>query len=324
MKALIAIDGSPESAAAVETAAHLTWPDDARIDVLTVVPAHVVYAIDPWPGMAPAEDDDLRDRFESDGRRLVLTAVRRLLDAGVPARPRIRMGRAATEIEAAAEEIDADLLILGARGHGMLERAVLGSVSGEVVDRVHRPVLVARRETAARVLIGTDGSVEAIGALSLVARSGLFARAAIEVVHATDVHPTAWLGLVPGDAVFATEAYGRVMDETRHHAVEVVDAAVDLLRAHGQDPTSAVLEGPAAHAIVEEAKRWDADVVVVGARGRGTVERLLLGSTARSLLHHAPASVLIVPGTAVRRREVRKPDRSLDRAFGRVAVAGLA
>ena len=59
-----------------------------------------------------------------------------------------------------------------------------------------------------------------------------------------------------------------------------------------------VHEGQAAAAIVEEARTWNADLVVVGTRGNGLLKRLLLGSTARSVLHHAAASVLIARRTS--------------------------
>ena len=169
-----------------------------------------------------------------------------------------------------------------------------------------------------------EAADESMAAVAFVGRSRLFGRSEIEVVHATDVHPAAWLGLTPGDAVFATDAYARVMDEARRHAAEVTGSAVDLLAAQGLAATSAVLEGSAAHALVDEASRWSADLVVVGARGRGAIERLLLGSTARSVLHHATASVLIVPSLTARldREAERVPERRSEPA--QMAMPALA
>ena len=70
-------------------------------------------------------------------------------------------GRAATVILEEAERTSAELIIVGARDHGAIERVLLGSVSAEVVDHAHCPVLVARRPTAWRVLVATDGSPDA-------------------------------------------------------------------------------------------------------------------------------------------------------------------
>jgi nucleotide-binding universal stress UspA family protein len=58
--------------------------------------------------------------------------------------------------------------------------------------------------------------------------------------------------------------------------------------------TTGVLRGSPARAIVDEAKDWDADLIVVGSHGYGFLERVLLGSVSGSVLHHAPCSVLVV------------------------------
>ena len=76
------------------------------------------------------------------------------------------------------------------------------------------------------------------------------------------------------------------------------------LRADDLAASTVTVEGPAAAAILHEAKSWRADLVVVGTRGNGLLKRLLLGSTARSVLHHADASVLITKPT---RNAVREP-----------------
>ena len=81
------------------------------------------------------------------------------------------------------------------------------------------------------------------------------------------------------------------------------------LRADGLAASTVTVEGPAAAAIVDEAKSWRADLVVVGTRGNGLLKRLLLGSTARSVLHHADASVLITRPT---RSAVREPASTID------------
>ncbi len=101
------------------------------------------------------------------------------------------------------------------------------------------------------------------------------------------------MGFTPGDAAFAVDPYVSVVDEGRVRGDEVTSAAATLLRSDGLDASTVVHEGPAAAAIVQEARTWNADLVVVGTRGNGLMKRLLLGSTARSVLHHAAASVLI-------------------------------
>ena len=64
-----------------------------------------------------------------------------------------------------------------------------------------------------------------------------------------------------------------------------------------------VRRGAAVDAIASEADEWRADLIVVGSQGKGFVDRLLIGSTAESLLERLPASLLIVP--VARRRPQR-------------------
>lgn len=63
---------------------------------------------------------------------------------------------------------------------------------------------------------------------------------------------------------------------------------------HGRLKTE-VLEGPAAEAILKVAKTRQNDLIVMGARGLGTLSGILLGSQSQKVLHHAPCPVLVVP-----------------------------
>ena len=66
------------------------------------------------------------------------------------------------------------------------------------------------------------------------------------------------------------------------------------------DLTTQIGVGAPEQILIEEAKEWNADLVVVGSHGRGFWGRMLLGSTTDALVHHAPCSVLVV----------RQPNRS--------------
>ena len=60
--------------------------------------------------------------------------------------------------------------------------------------------------------------------------------------------------------------------------------------------SSKILRGHAPQAIVESAREWNADLIVIGSHGYGFWSRALLGSVSNSVVHHAPCSVLIVRG----------------------------
>ncbi len=299
MKALIAIDGSVESSLAIDTADTLAWPPGSVIEVLTVLPTDTELYGGPWTDVGFIQPDGLRERLAVERAELLEQVAARLRRPAVDVVTRIRVGRAASVIVDTADELRADLIVLGARSHGTIERAMLGSVSAEVIDQAHCAVLVARCSSVSRILVGTDGSTEAMSAVGLVGRSGLFRAATTRVLHATDVHPYWWLGAVPADTAIRAETLDTVSDLAYERATQVTNGAADDLRAAGLEVSTSVREGPASAAIIDEAKRWRADLVVVGTRGHGLVKRLLLGSTARSVLNHVEASVLITRSTPV-------------------------
>ena len=190
MKALLAIDGSAESAYGLETAASLVWPAGAELLVLTVLPSEADRYGGLWgAGVAYVPGVDVHDDPRTDRTNLLERAAARLRRPGLELTTRLIEGRAASVIVDTARENGADLIIVGARGHGAIEEAFLGSVSAEVVDKAHCAVLVARRPSAGRILIGTDGSDVAMSAAEFLGGCGLFGKSQVRVVHALDVIP---------------------------------------------------------------------------------------------------------------------------------------
>jgi nucleotide-binding universal stress UspA family protein len=294
MKALLAIDGSAESDLAVRTAAALHWPFGSRVDIITVHPTSAEVFGTSWPTLAYAPPTYLWDQLVQERREFINAAAVSLRQDDVEVETHVIEGRPASVIVDEAERRNVDLIILGARGLDAVERVLLGSVSAEVVDRAHCPVLVARRPTASHLVIATDDSCDARLAVDFVATSGLFAGATTSVVDAVDVPAAWWLGFSPTDATLATRVYDDVVADGRHQGEAVVANAAARLRVAGFEPSTKAEEGAAVPVILEEAVRQGADVIVMGTRGHGLLQRLVIGSTARRVLHQAPMSVLIV------------------------------
>jgi nucleotide-binding universal stress UspA family protein len=138
-KILIATDGSDEAREAVDFGLELADEHAAQ-----VVFVHVAPAVDVVPtsgfGMTGAVPHELTDYDWSP-----LTDARALAEErGVEARTQMLRGETADEIVAYADTIDADLIVVGSRGHGTLASALLGSVSRGVLREARRPVLIVR------------------------------------------------------------------------------------------------------------------------------------------------------------------------------------
>jgi nucleotide-binding universal stress UspA family protein len=142
-----------------------------------------------------------------------------------------------------------------------------------------------------RILVATDGSPCSEGALEHVASRPWPDGSQIEI--ATVIHTR--LPLVPDPFLGGAAAHVTALEEDRQRAPERVRWAEQALgQLRGVTLSSTILEGVPAHALLEEAARWQPDLIVVGSHGYGAAESVLLGSVSQALAHQAPCSVEII------------------------------
>lgn len=293
MKILLAIDGSDASMTAVSVANGLTLPADSTVELLTVI-AEDTWTHGPWPAALVIQSPAALEQSIADVRTRLEMIAADLAADGRTIRTNVRHGRPASEIVLEAGRFGADLIVVGARGHSAVERLVIGSVSSEVVDEAHCPVLVVRRPGLARVLVATDGSPDGDLAADFVGTSGIFGDPAVKVLSVVDPGMPWWTGLSPVDGMVAADTYASVCDAAERHALEVARTTAERLGSEHIVAEAHPRGGEVGSTIVAEAGAWHADVVVLGTRGHGLLHRALVGSTSRHVLHHAPMSVLIV------------------------------
>jgi len=139
------------------------------------------------------------------------------------------------------------------------------------------------------IIVGVDGSPASKVAADWAARDAAMRHVPLTLVH---VLPEPMIGMWPGpmlldDYTSWQEAQGRrILDEIRH----VVDRAIRDHQPVGVDQRSYV--GAAIPTLVDLSK--DADMMVVGCRGRSAIKRRLLGSVSTGLLHHAHCPVAVI------------------------------
>ena len=294
MRVLLAVDGSTASDRAAALVANLSWPIGSTISVLTAYPGTA--AMFSAPGMVMAADviQETEDAMTAEAQRMVAAVARRFSTPDISVETQVLRERAATAIlDQAAGNFD--LIVLGNRGRGPFESAVLGSVSAEVATASRHPVLIARRDRIKRILLGVDGSDGSAAAVEVVRRWSILHGAQVQVLSVADTD-TEWNPLLQDPALQEAHLAARTKLHERHEMLAKETAA--SLRSAGIRAEEAVQDGSPAHQLVEAAVNWDADLVVVGHHGQGGLERLLVGSVARSVLYHAPCSVLVVPQAA--------------------------
>ena len=144
-----------------------------------------------------------------------------------------------------------------------------------------------------KILLAVDGSVYSDAAIDSVAQRPWPRGTEIKVITAVEM-PTV-IGMEPWAT--SPDYFEQLELAIRATAKEVIDGALQKLHAN-PDKTlniiTEIIQGPPRQVIVEEADHWNADLIVMGSRGLGAWNRLLLGSVSSGVIHHAKCSVEVV------------------------------
>jgi nucleotide-binding universal stress UspA family protein len=244
-----------------------------------------VHPFEPFPLRGMRTDIEALARQEA---RVVLDA--QLAEAGVQARvivtPDTSPGRGLHRI---ADDLEADLVVIGAPHRGRLGRVVAGDTARAVIQGATRPVLVAQPGTTAPLAggvvgLGYDGSPESHAALDW---AGRFAAAIDATVRVRCVAE-------PPQGFSPSISYGvnwvALAPERHEYAERLVANAVSEL---GDGATGEAIVGVARDELVDLSEQ--VDVLVLGSRGYGAVRRALLGGSSDHAVHAAACPVIVVP-----------------------------
>lgn len=295
MRILLAVDGSVSSDRAAELVSSFQLPPSSLVRIISVRQPYADVLSLAWAtggdGAYAFEDDEQADARHR--REAVERYERLLVHPGLEVEGFVLRGRAASAIVDEAGVMEADLIVLGSRGHGTIATMLLGSTAAEVVDHAPCPVLVARGNTLGAIAFADDGSAPARHAESVLAEWPIFEGHRIHVVTVAEVAVPVAAGFTPGIYDQVLESYTRSVDEARAEVRAESDSAAGRLMAAGRIAEPVALEGDAAAELVRFASERGVGTIVMGTRGHTGLTRLLLGSVARNVLVHAPCSVLI-------------------------------
>lgn len=145
--------------------------------------------------------------------------------------------------------------------------------------------------TYRRILVPVDGSPTANLGLREAIRLAKGQRAGLQLVHVVDQH---YLLMNSAEIGINIE---RLLPALKQGGRRILRRAEALAGRHGVKCSSALLEtfsGPAAEPIVRQAKKWRADLIVLGTHGRRGARRLLMGSDAEQIVRNSPVPVMLV------------------------------
>jgi nucleotide-binding universal stress UspA family protein len=278
MKLLIAVDSATSAEVLVDAVGIRPWPEGTTAHVLSVV-ADMDVPEEVWRKEGYGTRA-VRREMETRGEQITPVA-KRLEEIGIPAEVVVARGDARHLIPFFARKWSSDLIFVRAHVRKDLTHWMLGSVARAVVtgapctvqivrdardDRTHIP------HSGRRVLLATDGSQTSMAAVQALADRPWPIESEFKIVSVEEPWVIKLSGLQPQEAVTNAE--------------QVLAAAG--LQAGGQ-----VRSGNAKEVILEEAREWGADLIVVGSHGRRGFKRFLLGSISEAVAMNAHCSVVV-------------------------------
>ncbi|MBD0708299.1 MULTISPECIES: universal stress protein [unclassified Streptomyces] len=286
---LVGADGSESALRAVETAAREARARGTRLDVV-----HAFM----WPllrvPLGPSPYAPPGSGFREQAQQILDTAVARAraCEPDVEVAGEIIEGEPLTVL--ATRSRSASLVVVASRGVGAFTGLLLGSVAVHLAAHAACPVLVVRgrEQPTGPVLLAVDGSADSDAAVAFAFAEAEARGAGLLAVHA-------WLprtGL--GDLAPFFQGEEAIRDEEQR----VLDKALTAAAARwpGVSFERRLVRGRTREVLLAESA--EAQLVVVGARGRGGFAGLLLGSVSQAMLHHAQCPVVVLRG------ELAEPD----------------
>lgn len=295
MRILLAVDGSDYSLAAVEEAARQPWPEKSELRIVSV--AEILSLT------IPEEWERIFEEHAISNLTQAMTRFGEIAGARTEVSTKLLKGNPKEVLLDEAEDWGADLLIVGTHGYNALERLWLGSVSRAVVARARCSVLIVRRRKvpresggAMRILLAVDGSECGNAAVEEIANRPWPRGSEVYVVSAIHLPfvPTPETRALPNSDYSQLEKAGRSLAEA---AVKNAISRLEESNAARETPLklmSKAIVGHAEETIIETAKSWGADQIVLGSHGYRGIQRFLLGSVSQAVASHAPCSVEIV------------------------------
>lgn len=313
MKILIAYDGSSHADVAIDDLRRAGLPREAEAVVVSVADVWVAPAplseyeaaqtpLDDWTRLRAQWFRQQEAKALEVAQELAHAASQRVLSyfPSWEVRAEFRSGSPAWELIRKADDWQADLLVVGSQGRSALGRLLLGSVSQKVVTEARCSVRVARGsvrepEAPVRVIIGVDGSVYSDVAVNEVARRPWPEGSVVKVISAVRLPfmPTEETRSLPNSYYSQLE---KTENEKAQTAVTKAVARLQGGKATQSGIESEIILGDAREVMLDEAARWEADLIVLGSRGLGGFKRFLLGSVAQGVASYAPCSVEVIHG----------------------------
>jgi len=285
MKLLLAVDGSEQSHEAIRSLAYIRNADTLHIVHVLDVPTPV------YPMMMPEVSQELyktgEHNMREDGTRLLKRVVS-LLPMGIgPVTQHLVMGSPADQIVLLAEQHKVDLILLGTRGLGPIKERLIGSVAHRVLTYAPgaKLILPAPLKALGRILLPLQGAADADRALRFLQQKPFRTLPTMTLFTVLPHTKPPW----PMDTASAEQMEVHAV----HNAQDFLNETAAKLDSLGYRTRVITALGTPVEGILEEARSWNPDLVLVGSRGRHGLTRMVLGSVSHALLHQESYPLMV-------------------------------
>ena len=298
MRLLLAVDSMTTLEILLNEISARSWPRGTEARVLSIVEDEEV-PLETWRehgyGIAA-----VRQEMGRRGEQITALALNRLRAVGIRAELTVMRGNPDLLISFTAGKWSADLIFIRAHNRIDFRNWMLGSVAKRVVDSAPCSVEIVRSpgdvnpfaiNRSMRVLLATDGSDVSLVASQAVAETTWRADTEMKVVS------------VVNPIVYSLEEIGFFRGKRTDRAHRAIGDSMNVLRSTPFEISAEVIAGRTVQGIIDRAKDWHADLIVLGTHRRRGLKRLLLGDTAAAVANRAHCSVRVIRGRVASQSE---------------------
>lgn len=286
MRVVLAVDGSEHANQAAEAVRYLT-----SVKSLTVLHVLDLPRLT-YPMLGPEIAKDLAMTVEqamrAEGERVLKRTMSRLSWHAATVDKRLEEGAPAECILSVAQEVEADLILMGARGLGQIQELMLGSVSHRVVTHASCPVLIIKSPLTdiKKILLPLQDFEDVERVKRFLAKHPFHAQVDITLFTVVPIPRSIFRA-----GVSASESK---IQQALESAETFIDKAVGDLKSTSYSVTGLVGMGAPAETILEQESEAKPDLIAMGVHHPSAVSQVLLGSVSHTVFHRSGGPVLVI------------------------------
>jgi nucleotide-binding universal stress UspA family protein len=252
------------------------YPPQSEHATLETIRDHGKKLLEPWSDIAVKKGVNLKTKMVQDDAHSVAASIVR-----------------------AADNLECDLILMGTQGREGFDRLLVGSVAERVTRLANQPVMLVRSSVSSKtiefesILVPVDGSSTSQAALWTADEIAKQLGASLHFLHVVpDLPLPMGDGMGFGTMNYRSEPWIEALEDQGQAIIKHAKESSTLEKV--ETSTIPASGARTAKQILKFAKEHHSSLIVIGTHGRSGFDRLLLGSIAEGVMHHADVPVILV------------------------------